>query len=124
MESVRVRVFVFVLMIGDGLNDAAALACAHVSMSPASAIDATQAQADIVLRGAALMPIVDSIVMARQAHSRALQNFAIAGLYNAIAVPLAALGMVTPLIASVAMASSSLIVTLNALRLSLKRRAG
>jgi Cu2+-exporting ATPase len=106
------------LMIGDGLNDAAALASAHVSMSPASAIDAAQAQSDIVLRGAALFPAVQTIAMARLARRRALQNFAIAALYNAIAIPIAAMGLVTPLVASVAMASSSLIVTLNALRLS------
>jgi Cu2+-exporting ATPase len=111
-----------VLMVGDGLNDAAALACAHVSMSPASAIDAAEMQADIVLRGASLRPIADCIDMARQARARALQNFSIAALYNAVAIPLAALGMVTPLIASVAMATSSLLVTLNALRLSADRQ--
>jgi Cu2+-exporting ATPase len=110
-----------VLMVGDGLNDAAALASAHVSMSPASAIDAAQAQADIVLRGASLYPIVQTIDIARQARRRALQNFAIAAVYNAIAIPVAAMGLVTPLVASVAMASSSLIVTLNALRLSVPK---
>lgn len=111
-----------VLMIGDGLNDAAALACAHVSIAPASAIDAAQTQADIVLRGALLHPIVETITVARQARRRALENFAIAAAYNAIAIPLAAMGLVTPLIASIAMASSSLVVTLNALRLSWSTR--
>ncbi len=108
------------LMVGDGLNDAAAIACAHVSISPGTAMDATKAQADIILRGNALMPIAEAIDMARKARSRALQNFAIAILYNAVAVPLAAMGLVTPLIAAVAMASSSLVVTLNALRLSVR----
>jgi Cu2+-exporting ATPase len=107
------------LMVGDGLNDAAALATAHVSLSPGSAMDATQAQADIVVRGGGLLAIVDAIDVARQARRRALQNFAVAALYNVVAIPLAALGLVTPLIAAVAMSSSSLIVTLNALRLSL-----
>lgn len=105
------------LMVGDGLNDAAALALAHVSISPDSAADAAQAAADMVLRGDALAPIVEAIDVARASRRRVLENFAFAALYNAIAVPLAALGLVTPLIAAVAMASSSLIVTLNALRI-------
>lgn len=105
------------LMVGDGLNDAAALALAHVSISPGSAADAAQAAADMVLRGDALAPIVEAIDVARASRRRVLENFAFAALYNAIAVPLAALGLVTPLIAAIAMASSSLIVTLNALRI-------
>lgn len=106
-----------VLMLGDGLNDAAALAAAHVSMSPASAVDAAQAEADMVLMGEALLPVVAAIDVSRQARRRVLENFWFAAAYNAVAVPLAALGLVTPLIAAVAMASSSLVVTLNALRL-------
>jgi len=105
------------LMVGDGLNDAAALALAHVSISPGTAVDATQATADMVLQGDALTPIVDAIDVSRQARRRVLENFAFAAVYNAIAVPLAAAGLVTPLIAALAMASSSLIVTLNALRI-------
>ena len=105
------------LMVGDGLNDAAALALAHVSISPGTAVDATQATADMVLQGDALCPIVDAIDVSRQTRRRVLENFAFAALYNAIAVPLAAAGLVTPLIAALAMASSSLIVTLNALRI-------
>lgn len=105
------------LMVGDGLNDAPALAQAHVSMSPAAAVDAAQAQADMVLMSDALSPIVAAIDVARQARLRVLENFCFAAVYNAIAIPLAALGLVTPLIAAVAMASSSLLVTLNALRL-------
>ncbi len=105
------------LMVGDGLNDAAALALAHVSISPGTAVDATQAAADMVLQGEALMPIAEAIDVARAARARVLENFAFAAAYNAVAVPLAAAGLVTPLIAAVAMASSSLIVTLNALRM-------
>jgi Cu2+-exporting ATPase len=104
------------LMVGDGLNDAAALALAHVSISPGTAVDATQAAADMVLKGDALEPIVAAIDVARVARRRVLENFAFAAAYNAVAVPLAAAGLVTPLIAALAMASSSLIVTLNALR--------
>ena len=111
------------LMVGDGLNDAAALALAHVSVSPGTAVDATQAAADMVLQGEALMPIVDAIDVARQTRRRVLENFAFAAGYNAIAVPLAAFGLVTPLIAALAMASSSLIVTLNALRIRAGRNS-
>lgn len=106
-----------VLMIGDGINDAAALSLAHVSMSPASASDAAQSAADIVFNGESLSPVVISIDVARQSRRRVLQNFAVALIYNMVAVPLAAAGLVTPLVASIAMASSSLIVTLNALRI-------
>ncbi|MDE3114533.1 MAG: heavy metal translocating P-type ATPase [Pseudomonadota bacterium] len=110
------------LMVGDGLNDAAALALAHVSISPGTAVDATQAAADMILQGDTLSPIVDAVDVSRQARRRVLENFAFAAAYNAIAVPLAAAGLVTPLIAALAMASSSLIVTLNALRLRARAR--
>jgi P-type Cu2+ transporter len=112
-----------VLMVGDGINDAAALSLAHVSMSPASASDAAQSAADIVFNGASLAPVVSAVDVARQSRRRVLENFAVATLYNLVAVPLAASGMVTPLIAAIAMASSSLIVTLNALRISIPRGA-
>ncbi len=111
-----------VLMVGDGINDAAALSMAHVSMSPASASDAAQSAADIVFNGASLAPVVASVDVARQSRRRVLENFAVAILYNLVAVPLAAAGLVTPLIASIAMASSSLIVTLNALRIAAPRK--
>ena len=110
-----------VLMVGDGINDAAALSLAHVSMSPASASDAAQSAADIVFNGASLSPVVAAVDVARQSRRRVLENFSVATLYNLVAVPLAACGMVTPLIAAIAMASSSLIVTLNALRISIPR---
>jgi Cu2+-exporting ATPase len=105
-----------VLMVGDGINDAAALSQAHVSISPASASDAAQSAADIVFSGASLGQVVTALDVARQARRRVLENFTVAALYNLIAVPLAACGLVTPLIAAIMMASSSLVVTLNALR--------
>lgn len=112
-----------VLMVGDGLNDAAALAAADASASPAAAVDATQAAADVVLQGEDLGALVELIDVARSARARVLENFAFAALYNAVAVPAAALGFVTPFAAALAMAGSSLAVTLNALRLSGRARA-
>jgi Cu2+-exporting ATPase len=102
------------------LNDAAALAVAHVSISPGTAADASQAAADMVLQGENLAPIIEAIDVARAARRLVLQNFAFAALYNALAVPLAAMGLVTPLVAAVAMSASSLIVMANALRLGLR----
>jgi Cu2+-exporting ATPase len=107
-----------VLMVGDGFNDAAALACADVSISPGTAVDATQAAADAVLRGDHLAPIVAAIDVARKARRLVLQNFALSAAYNVLAIPLAAAGLVTPFLAAVSMASSSLLVTVNALRLA------
>jgi Cu2+-exporting ATPase len=106
-----------VLMVGDGLNDTAALAAADVSISPATALDAARVASDIVLLGRDLSPVADSLVTARKATSRIKENFRIATAYNVIAVPLAIIGLATPLIAALAMSSSSIIVSLNALRL-------
>lgn len=109
------------LMVGDGLNDAAALAAAHVSASPGHAVEASQAAADFVLQGDALMGLVEAIDVAKRTQARAGENLAFSALYNVVAAPLAALGFLTPLIAAVAMSSSSIIVTLNALRMQGRR---
>lgn len=106
-----------VLMVGDGLNDTAALAAADVSISPASALDAARVASDIVLLGQDLSPIAEACDVAQKATRRIRENFRIATVYNVIAVPLAVAGLATPLIAALAMSASSITVSLNALRL-------
>ncbi|WP_179141874.1 heavy metal translocating P-type ATPase [Salibaculum halophilum] len=105
-----------VLMVGDGLNDTAALTAAHVSISPASALDAARVASDIVLLGATLSPLPEAISTAGRSLRRIRENFTVATWYNIIAVPLAVAGLCSPLIAALAMSASSITVSLNALR--------
>lgn len=106
-----------VLMVGDGLNDTGALAAAHASVSPATAADASRAASDIVLLNDSLQPLIELPLVARAAKARIVENFGISTLYNIIAVPIALAGFATPLIAAIAMSTSSITVLLNALRL-------
>ncbi len=104
------------LMVGDGMNDAPALASAHASMSPVDAAHLTQAAADAVFLGERLSPVATTLKVSRRARRIMVANLALSVLYNAVAAPLAMLGLLTPLIAAAAMSGSSMLVTLNALR--------
>jgi Cu2+-exporting ATPase len=106
-----------VLMVGDGLNDAPSLAAAHASLSPIDAVHLTQAQADAVFLGERLAPVAAALDIAGRARSLMRQNLTLAILYNIVAVPVAMAGHASPLFAALAMSGSSILVTLNALRL-------
>lgn len=110
----------FVAMVGDGLNDSVALKSAFVSISPANAIEITQNTADIIIPQNGVGGVLACLQVGKIAMKVIKQNLAFSLVYNAVTVPMAFFGLVNPIVAAIAMSSSSIVVVLNSLRIGVK----